>query len=87
MSRKKEYSTSDYSKVSAIIKEVGLIDPSLKAAMEHPAKLDETIDIIISKNYAKFSKKYGRKGISALLNFYIRKEEYEECAQIKKATS
>lgn len=86
MPRKKDYSSKEYSQVASILKKIGTVNQKLKADMEHPNNLDTTLDLLISKKYYAFGKKYGKRGIEALLSYHIDREEYEECAQIKKAT-
>ena len=83
----KHYSSAEYSFVSQVFKYMGKKSSSLKVKMENPASLDETIDIIVSKDYKKYNKKFGVTGTNALIDFYIDTgENYEECAKIKKAT-
>lgn len=79
--RLKPQTDEDYKGVGNIVNYLKKCNPQYKDKLEEG--LDVTIDVIFNKDYRKVKKLFGKPCIDCIMDYYIKREQYEECIPIR----
>lgn len=79
--RLKPQCDEDYRGISEVVNYLGKCNPTFKDKLNED--LDVTIDVIFNKDYRKAKKLFGKPCIDCIMEYYVKREQYEECIPIR----
>lgn len=77
-------SNDDYKKIGDVVTHISKNFPKVKDKITASENINTFIETVYTKDYNTFKKTFGTTAFEGWVDYYVEKEDYEECAKMVK---